>query len=398
MTSIDCFRNDRSGLSCSAAISFQRSALFVVGLLSLTAVCAQVGTPGARPRSLAESWERANGIVIAQVLGCADGALPVNGVCPGSRHHFEAQEILKEASPRREFSGAYPRTPPSGFRSVCIRQDSSLRPALPCFDPRFELGASHLLFFDEEGEINWALSGNLNATDSEPRLMPSQSPLLQAYVRILRDYRDGRINDLAEPWIFSDDGSSCRLQQRILTRQLAFSYIYDDTQFNSQFRLAEISDGLQRWVSRAPVDTPSGDFVQELVTPEMQLGVVAFSVAFDRNLQTEANSARVAIGGQSWPLVTSNITVTMQGSAEAFVSIAQDLALGDAAQEIFDVLLSPVDLRITKRAIQLEQSGVSSIPPAELDHPVIETRSTQFAVPAEAFADCVDRNERMLTQ
>jgi hypothetical protein len=46
------------------------------------------------PLSLEKSYARAEGIFVAQVLGCAENAMPENGRCADYRYHHETIEVL----------------------------------------------------------------------------------------------------------------------------------------------------------------------------------------------------------------------------------------------------------------------------------------------------------------
>jgi hypothetical protein len=342
----------------------------------------------AKATTLAQSYEQSRGVFVAQVLGCADDAIRDNGKCEGNRYFFEAIEVLKEANPWIDFSGVYPRETSQTFLRGC--RAGIISEGAPCFGRGFTLGATYLIFLNETGEIDWSISGDLTAIDNEPVPPPSKSQILQAYLTILRDYRDGRIDDLAEPWFLIDSGDSCRLEHNVERQQISFSLSYDDSRFRREFKKEDLGNGLQRWVKKTPEQAPMGLITQELVIPEIQFGTLSFSARFREGMETMPDTAKISIGERSWSLRTSTLKVRNNGAV--MVSVVQDMLQGDAAQEVFDAMLEPVEITVTKHASPQEPRGVSRTPLIEIDDPLIQTRSTQFASQAEEFASCIDRN------
>lgn len=97
--------------------------------------------------SLEASYARAEGIIVAQVLGCADGAIPEGTRCPDSHYHLETLEVLKEPEPWKSLSGAY-------HGGDGLTRCGQL----------FELGESYLLFVDGSGSTIYSAGGALHGS------------------------------------------------------------------------------------------------------------------------------------------------------------------------------------------------------------------------------------------
>ena len=390
--SVRCFCFSIGSTACS-----QRCSGIVVILLSVFMGRAEAATYPNDSRTLAQSYEQSDSIFVAQVLGCADDAAPVNGACPKGLYYFQFIEVLKEPVPWRDLSGIYPDTHSSrntgagSFRRGCVTGQGP-GSGMPCFNFDIALGASYLPFLDDERKIDWTVSGDLNAISSLPEGIPSEAQMLQAYLAILRDFRDGKIADLAEPWVFMDSGTGCRLEHYILGQHLSFFQLYDDSQFQSEFRAENIGDGRQRWVSRIPEQSPMGQLTKELILPEIQFGSLTMFARFGDGVKAVPNTARISIGERSWSLQAS--TFTVRNGVERMVSFEQDVVQGEAAEQIFKALLDPVDITVTKRAAPLEERGADQQPTVQPADLLIETRSTQFAASVGQFTACVERNQR----
>jgi hypothetical protein len=184
------------------------AALLLVGLLAANR--ADATTCIYSPSTLADSYANARGVVVAQVTGCAGRAVPTNGYCPDHLYHLSVLEVLKDSVPARDFSGAYRG---AGF--------------MDC-GTALSLGQTYLLFVTETGSLDHDAGGALKAKAARTRQ-------LQQTLQILRDYRDGKIGELADPWSFVDNGLSCDLQHEVAGQELAFSYAYSAVKYSSSF-------------------------------------------------------------------------------------------------------------------------------------------------------------------
>jgi hypothetical protein len=320
------------------------------------------------PLSLEKSYARAEGIVVAQVLGCAENAMPENGRCPDYRYHLETIEVLKEPQPWQNFSGAYQGA------------DGMTR----C-GQAFTSGESYLVFFDGSGAIISSAGGALKGPYPQTREA-------QRKLAILREYRDGRVTDLSDPWIFTDIGQSCELRQRVAGHEISFLYSYTEPSGEYVYGIEYDDDGNPTLVNPTPVGRVfSPDITHEIDGPQLDPNTLIFSVRFVAYLKTERDTGTLTVGERTWDLETQ--IFTMYGDGRELSSQSSDLALGESAQQIFDAMLAPANLTIRKRGQARPPAGVTRTPALVTgrEDVVVATKTTQFAAEAKTFQQCISR-------
>jgi hypothetical protein len=345
--------------------------LAIVAMTVLFTDRADALTCAYEPLSLEESYALAEGIVVARVLGCADGATPENGRCADYRYHLETIEVLKQPEPWQNISGAYQGA------------DGMTR----C-GQAFTSGESYLLFFDRSGSIISSAGGALKGPYPQTRET-------QWKLAILREYRDGRVADLADPWIFSDVGLSCELKQRVAGHEISFVYPYTEPSGEYAYGVEFDDDGNPTLANPTPVSRGfSQGMAREIEGPQFEPNSLSFSVRFLDYLETERDTGTISVGDGAWDLETQILTMYRDGR-ELF-SLSSDLALGESAQQIFDAMLAPAHVTIRKRGQAQPAAGVTRTPTPVTgpEDVVVETRTTQFAGDAKKFQQCIDGTRR----
>lgn len=320
------------------------------------------------PLSLEESYALAEGIVVAQVLGCAENAMPENGRCPDYRYHLETIEVLKEPEPWQNFSGAYQGA--DGMKRC---------------GQAFTSGESYLVFFDGSGAIISSAGGALKGPYPQTRET-------QRKLAILREYRDGRVADLSDPWIFTDIGQSCELKQRVAGHEISFLYSYTEPSGAYVYGVEFDDDGKPTLVHPTPVDRVfSPDITREIDGPQFESHSLIFSVRLLAYLETQRDTGAITVGDRTWNLETQVFTMYRDG--RELSSQSSDLALGESAQQIFDAMLAPATLTIRKRGQARPTAGVTRAPALVTvrEDVVVETKTTQFAAEAKTFQQCISR-------
>ena len=125
--------------------------------------------------TLSEAFEKADSIIVALVTECKKEISSEAWAHGGADCSFVSLEVLKESKPVRDHRGVA----------------SSHGCGLSLF-----VGKQYLLFLDSENKPI-GLSASLSGDQSPFQLSTS-------YQKILREYRDGAIQDLSEPWVFGE--------------------------------------------------------------------------------------------------------------------------------------------------------------------------------------------------
>lgn len=333
---------------------FAASLLLLVSRTNATTCASNIYT-------LAELYERSAGIVHSQVIGCAQDASAEDGRCPDDLYRVQTIDVLKEPNPWQDFSGEY-------------------KGGITC-GMRYQLGETYLLFFDEARRLNSTGSRATNQNQSN------------IFVETLRAYRDGKIEDLSEPWSVRDDGRSCSLEQVIFRQSISFSYFDKDAWPEPKQQISYDENGNARLtISPLVQQTPMGLFETEVEMPLIDPSELTFYVRFDPHLKTEPDTGVISIGDQTWSLQTQKITVRRDG--EPFQLLERDFAHGADAEEIFQAMLESSDITLKKLAGAPVQRGEDSRFYSRAGAALIETRSTQFGARAPLFSACVDRVKR----
>lgn len=329
---------------------------FSVFLSSLVAVSAVIYSAPALANSCAtcpdstlqEEYEQANSIVVA-MANC-----PPQGCYLGSHVILVVLEVLKDS------------IPPSNYRAA--RQlDADVTCGL-----RFVTDDSYLLFLDKDGTprcVSGSLTGGAYVTREK--------------LRVLREYRDGIVGDLSDPWIFRDDAVSCSVGHRFKGGTLGFVYRYDPRDIPLTL------------LPRRGVFGPDGESLYETAVPSLDFELPqpgsysgpAFpsdSVSVNVNLVDPETivdgSVSIKIGEKVWAIYSS------RAHWRSHVLIMQHTA-GDPALEILEAVGTPADVVI---------SAVRSTSELAAPHPVrFVTRTTQFPNAAQRFKACVDGRVRV---
>lgn len=344
----------------------RRTILCAFSIVPWTAIALTVpSTPAAAwsckgsSSTLAEDHAAAEAIVIGQVGGgCPGDALPVRGRCPDERYHIDVLEVLKDSVPSRDFNGVYE------GRELC---EVILHP-----------GRRYLLFITGDGTLDHGASGALKGKTARTWVM-------QEHVRILRDYRDGKIGDLSGPWRFVDTTVSCRIVHDVAARgTISFGFQYAENE--QPLRGLEPS-----WDADGNVEYAQGPPLPDELRPEVRyegpeprVGEVWFHADFPAAGRTMQDAATVRVGGKAWALQTAQETMVIDEMDP--VVRRYEIALGDTATEILEAMRTPADVVVRTR---LAAAAGRSPPAGAGGERTFETRTTQIGEAAAKFIDCI---------
>lgn len=311
--------------------------------------------------TLQEDYDRADHIILAQASGCADRSLPENGFCPDLKFSFSVLEILKDAGPARDYGDEFQGADIMGCGMY------------------FTIGHNYLLFIDNSGQLIHAAGGYLSGDDF--RTISAEKRL-----KILRQFRDGVVADLSEPWKFTDTGISCSVEHRFKGGDLRFLYNYTGSNYEPmEMDISRGPDGEMQYDAK-PYPPGREPPKIEFTGPIYDRNTVIFSISLADHKQMVEGTTSVEVDNRVWPMHRMTIEILSSGSSEHTSHMG--VTGGDPAKEIFEAMSQLADV-----AISAIPKGMGPVPLAET--PVrFETKTTQFPTAAKRFRACVDGTER----
>ncbi len=337
--------------------------------LLLLAACAAISSGVAAasdcgyPRfTLEVDYQRADSIVVATVSGCPDSQLPVNDECPDQLYSLNVIEVLKDSVPSRNHGGVI-----QGIRNMGCGM-------------YIRVGQSYVLFLDENGDPSPGASGNLSGDDSS--IISTEQRL-----QILRQYQDGLIDDLSEPWRFNDSGRSCHINHSFKGGDLSFAFGYVDDEYYRSHKLERsVGSGGEIRMDTSPLVPEEESFHGEMIGPNFGRDAIVLSVSLENSVTAVRGSVSIRVGSRVWPL--QRRTIVFEAGNSTPVNIVTEVTGGDAAIEILDAMSEPTDIVISAVA-----SGIS---PEVVDESPLrfETRTTQLPSAANKFKACVEGTQR----
>lgn len=331
--------------------------LFGVSCVNIASATSCAG----RYSTLQEDYDEAGSIILAQVTGCADQSLPVGRSCPDQDFSLTTLEVLKDSVPSRDHNGNY--------------QGAGI---MGC-GMNFAVGDHYLLFLDQNGELIHFSSGYLNVDDF--RAIATENRL-----NILRQYRDGVVTDLSEPWRFTDNGLACSVEHNFKGGSLHFSLVYTEKDYGPlTMDISRGPDGEMQFDAKPyppGMEQPKAEFTG----PTYAHNAIMFSVSLIDHEKMVAGTASVKVDDQVWSLNRAKIDIQRFGNTAH--TIHMDLTGGGPAIEILEAMNNSTDV-----VIAAVPGGVSPTPLPEA--PVhFYTKTTQLPDSAKRFNACVDGTER----
>ncbi len=350
----------------------------IIASVGSTPINAYASSCMPRPFTLSEAYEAADSIIIAMVTGRKDGAgnerlAPLQGVM----FSFDSLEVLKESTPTRD------------HRGVANSSDMGCGLSL-------QIGKQYLLFLDSDNRPLY-FSGHLDGHNHRTAV-PTR------YASILRQYRNGAIADLSEPWQFSDTGISCGLNQRIKNNFIGFGFFYSDLAILAAHGLSvEPVDGQIRF--KLGGNPPGTDWADSLPKPQVNESSdlpdyapqdLRFNVSLGESTAEVVRQASIQVGTDTWSLFRTQQTVTLENHRPR-TSIEYGIG-GHAAQKILDAMSKSGKIAISATLVSTPNTA-SAAQDDTLDSNLkrvirLETMTTQIAEPASKFRACLDGTAR----
>jgi hypothetical protein len=293
--------------------------------------------------TLSEAYETADSIVVGLITECKEEVSSDPWAHGGSECSFSSLEVLKESIPARDYHGA-------ASSSGCGLS--------------LHVGNKYLLFLDGENRpmrFSAALSSDQN---------PAQ--LSNHYLRIIREFRDGVVNHLAEPWMFGEFKGTCSLWHRVGGNQIRFNRRKGDAPQQPEPEWTqETTDG--QTVYRSSVPSFSGDStlptgVVDIVAfgdiPDYADDALMLNVHIPERPPAPLRQATLSVGTRTWLLNRVEMSLSLPG-APAQTIINYSLA-GNVAEQILSAMIQPSDILVSAALVA---SKTDSDPPPEVTEP-----------------------------
>lgn len=298
---------------------------------------------GTRLFTLSEAYEEADSIVVGLITECKEEISSDPWAHGGSDCSFISLEVLKESMPARDYSG--------------VTSSSGCGLSL-------HVGAQYLLFLDSKNQpmhYSAALSG-----DQYPAQLSSH------YLRIIRDYKNGAIDDLAEPWMLRELEGACSLSHRVGGNQITFTRRQADSppQPKPDWTQETING---KTVHRSSVPLSSADStspfgVADIVAygdiPDYPDDVLMMNVDVPERSPSPVRQATLSVGARTWSLNRVEINLSFRGSSAH--TMINYHAAGEVAEQILSAMTQPSDIIVSATLVA---SKIESNPPPEFTQP-----------------------------
>lgn len=287
--------------------------------------------------TLSEAYEAADSIIVGLITECKEEISSDPWANGGSDCSFSSIEVLKEPIPARDYSG--------------VTSSSGCGLSL-------HVGGQYLLFLDSKNQpmhFSAPLSGDRY-----------QAQLANRYLRIIRDFRNGVVNDLAEPWMFGGSGGYCSIWHSIRGNQFRFSRRTSDApQQPKPDWTQELINGETVYRTNVPTfdtDTNLPAGMVEIVAfgdiPDYPDDALMLTVHLQEASPAPVRQATLAVGSKTWSLNRVEMNLSLPGASAH--TVLDYHAVGDAAEQILSAMAEPSDIVVSATVIA---SNINSEPP-----------------------------------
>lgn len=305
-----------------------------IAILSFLASNTHALTCASEQFTLSEAYDAADSIIVALILECQVEVTSDPYAIGGDDCSFVGLEVLKDSAPARDHSG--------------IASSSGCGLSV-------HVGSQHLLFLDSENRP-MAPSASL----SGDHYMSQQTV---QYLRILRDFRNGHVSDLAEPWMYEESRGYCSIKQSIKGHQISFSRRMPDALSEPKpVWTQEAING--EMVHRATVPLvdeenriPVGD--AEIVAfgdvPDRDVDALLLSVGLQDMTPATVRQARFSVGDRTWPLNRMETNLILVAGAGVHNSVEYWTA-GETAEQILEALEQPSEIIVSATIVPSQET------------------------------------------
>ena len=278
----------------------------------------------ARLFTLSEAYAAADSIIVGLVTECKESVSSDPYASGGADCSFTSLEVIKDSAPARDYSG------------VVSSSGCGLS---------VNVGDQYLLFLDSENRPLWfsaSLSGDL---------YPSQQA--HQYLQILRDFRDRRVGDLAEPWELADSDGGCSIWQSVKGNRITFTRRKPDAPQQPRPEWTQdAANGETVYRATVPlIDKENGlhagtaEVAAFGANPDVDGDALLLRVTLLEQSPTVPRQASVSVGNRSWSLNRME-TILRVGDGMTH-KVAEFWEAGATAERILSAMLRPSDIAVT---------------------------------------------------
>ncbi len=331
-------RSDYTTGSLRHILSVIASTAAIVALLVLP-MNARALDCAPRNFTLSDAYDAADSIIVGLVTECEEEISREPWANGGSDCSFVSLEVLKESKSARDYRGV----------------TSSAGCGLS-----LHVGKQYLLFLDNENRP-MRFSASLNG---EQYL----SQLSNSYQRILREFRDGVIRDLSEPWMFGEYEGACSLSHNVGGHRISFGRGTPDGQGQlAQDWTHEKVDGktIHRGRTRSVGASPSSPLLDvEVVVvgdiPEYPIDTQMLTIAFQEQTSAPVRQAKIAVGNTSWSLYRVEESISISGMP-IMTNVSYKVG-GEVSEQILSAMSKPSDVVVSAVLVNSPNIDSKSLP------------------------------------
>ncbi|MEX0976987.1 MAG: hypothetical protein WDZ50_07815 [Woeseia sp.] len=283
---------------------------------------------------MSEAYKAADSIIVALITECQVEVSSDPYASGGDDCSFISLEVLKDSAPVRDHGG------------VASSSGCGLS---------VHVGSQYLLFLDSVNQP-MAPSASLGGAYYMSRQTVQ-------YLRILRDFRNGHVSDLAEPWMYEESRGYCSIKQSIKGQQISFSRRMPDAPSEPEpVWTHETING--ETVHRATVPLvddenriPVGaaDIVAFGEVPDRNVDALFLSVSLQDTSPAAVRRARISVGDRTWSLNRMEANLLLRAGAGVHNSIEYWTA-GETAEQILEALVQPSEIVVSATIVSSQEA------------------------------------------
>lgn len=319
----------------------RRSIASILCAVSLIGASATAHALSCAPRlfTLSEAYEAADSIIVGLITECKEEISSDSWANGGGDCSFTSLEVLKESVPARDYSG--------------VTSSSGCGLSL-------HVGKRYLLFLDNENRpMHYSAS-----LDGEQ--YPTQ--LTNSYQRILREFRDGVIRDLSEPWMFAEYEGACSLSHNVGGHLISIGRGIPDGQGQlAQDWAHEKVDGktIHRGRTRAVGSGSTSPLLDvEVVVvgdiPDYPIDTQMLTITFQEPTPASVRQAIISVGSRSWPLYRVEESISISG-LPTMTNVSYQVG-GEVSEQILSAMSKPSDVVVSAVLVNSPSVNSKSLP------------------------------------
>lgn len=295
-----------------------------IGALLVLPMNARALSCAPRVFTLSEAYDAADSIIVGLVTECEEEVSREPWANGGSDCSFVSLDVLKESNSARDYRG--------------VSSSSGCGLSL-------QVGKQYLLFLDNENRP-MHYSASLNGEQYSTQLSNS-------YQRILRDFRDGVIRDLSEPWTFGEYEGACSLSHNVGGHRISFGRGTPDGQGQlAQDWTHEKVNGktIHRGRTRAVGSGSTSPLLDvEVVVvgdiPDYPIDTQMLIIALHEKTPAPVRQAIITVGNRSWSLYRVEEFISISGMPS--MTIVSYKVGGELSEQILSAMSKPSDVVVS---------------------------------------------------